>query len=406
MKRQSLVFACALAAAALSTAVGRASTIDDAATRVVVPYVAWDGTTDTTVFVTNHESRDVKVNVIYVGESTGPAPGRRTCNSVLLPAAQLSRIDVLTACGLTRPTGAGMVVLVEDDAGIARLSARARVGIFSPVSGSPLQVLTVQGLPLSALDTTDNVHAAYGLRQVPAPAPAVITDCFFGTFTDASGAGGALVNFALVDAAGHTLGSKVFAVRPFELVSVPHVFKALGGTGDHEGARMEFRLAGGGDAVVGYCLAAQEGTNGGDRTVAMELAQVDNPVDETRRREFSAVGGPGVGAFVMLTSATSNLHGIYVRHLDRVTCSVSTPVPDAAFFISALSPDRAQTIGGSSNTTGEFGGPGHGAVAGGQNELWGLTVTFNGTPPAAYLHVPYRIDCMSGNGTSLADRVL
>jgi hypothetical protein len=219
MKRQSLVFACALAAAALSTAVGRASTIDDAATRVVVPYVAWDGTTDTTVFVTNHESRDVKVNVIYVGESTGPAPGRRTCNSVLLPAAQLSRIDVLTACGLTRPTGAGMVVLVEDDAGIARLSARARVGIFSPVSGSPLQVLTVQGLPLSALDTTDNVHAAYGLRQVPAPAPAVITDCFFGTFTDASGAGGALVNFALVDAAGHTLGSKVFAVRPS---SVPY----------------------------------------------------------------------------------------------------------------------------------------------------------------------------------------
>jgi len=405
MNRLRFLFACALLAAAHPATDLRASTVDDAGPRVVVPYVAWDDATDTTVYVTNHETRDVKVGIVYIGERTSPHPGRRSCGSVMITAGSLSKVDVLGQCGLSRPTGSGMVLLVESDAGIARLSARARIGLVSPMSGDLLQVLGVQGLPLATLDDTSNVHTVYGLRQL-STRPPMTTDCFFGTFADASGAGGVLGKLALVDAKGNDLGSHLFTVRPFELVATSDVFGMMGVTGDVEGARVEFRLAGGGDAVLGYCLTSEEGVRKDDRTVALELAQVTEPVDETRRREVAAFGGPAVGGFVLLATASRNLHGIYVRHLDRVTCNVASSVPNAGLVLTAFSPDGLQTIGGTSSSTGEFGGPGHAAVSGGENDVWGLQVTFGGAPPAGYLHVDYRISCMSGNGTSLADRVL
>ena len=394
-----------LAALAAAPVLSFASSIDDSAARVVVPLVLAEKGVASSVFVTNDETHPVKVQVRYVGERYSAAPGLRMCGSITLPAATQVTLDVSQQCQLPGDPGAGMVVLIETDPGVARISARARIDTLSPM-GDVLGTLPVVGLPLGAVDTTENLHVVQGLRW-DGPGLGSTTDCFFGALFDGSGFGGMVGRLNLKDAQGQDLGSVLFNLRPFELFALRDVFKVVGASGGpYAGVRAEIVWTGGGDAVLGYCVANRDGAVKFERTLVFEPAQVAEPNDEVRKRAVVASGTPSVGAFALGPSFPFNSprarHGVYVRHPDRVACSVISDDPNNVMFIKAISPDGTLQIGGTTSTTPEFGNVPRGTVAGGVADLWALEVrwapgTFTGLP------TKYRIECRSGNGTSLAD---
>jgi hypothetical protein len=397
----------ALAALAAAPALSHATSIDDSAARVVVPLVVREKGVDSSVFVTNDETHPLKVQVRYVGERASAAPGLKVCGNLSVPAGTEVPLDVTAFCHLPADPGAGMVVLIEADPGVARISARARIDTLSPTSGAVLGTFTVTGLPLGAVDTTENRHVVQGLRW-DAALPANGTDCFFGALFDGSGFGGMVGHLTLRDAQGVDLGSRFFNLRPFELVALRDVFKLVGApSGKYEGVRAEILWSGGGDAALGYCVAGRDGADKGDRTLTYEPALVADPKDEVRMRVFMASGTPALGSFALpppLLGSPLARHGVYVRHPDRLTCGVTSADPSAPMVITAVSPDGVQHVGGGSSRTPEFGGSPHGSVAGGVDDMWGLEVRWQ--PGTSVLTpVKYSIDCRSGNGTSLADVV-
>jgi hypothetical protein len=391
----------------LAAAAGaRASGIDDSAGRVVVPFVAVGGGLDTRVLVTNHETAAQKLQVRWVGDESGPAPGLRICGSFTVPASALLAFDVVSQCGLPPDPGVGMVVLLETDPGVARFSARALVDVRS-ASGAMLQSLSVAGLPLGALDTTENFHVVPGLRtQMSGTSRAVTTDCYVGSFFDGSGAKGFVAKLTLIDPQGIPLGSIGLQLRPFELVSVPDVFTKLGIAGTLDGVQAEVAFTGKNDAALAYCVASQEFVQKTERTYVLAMGQVADPSDEVRKRAFVASATPAQGPFLMLPPPANRTqrHGVYVRHPDVVRCSVAIDVAHpTGLEIVAVSPDGFQRINGPTPGTVEFASFAHGTIANGVDELWGLEIDWpaSGAPPAG--SVPYRIGCTSGNGTSLAD---
>jgi len=115
-----------------------AASADDAAGQLVIPMVAYGARFDTRVFVQNHETHDVAAQVRYVGERSSPAPGLRICSNATFPASTVTMLDVPAACKLGAGSGRGMLVLITFDRvfGGERLSARARVDVLDPVSGT------------------------------------------------------------------------------------------------------------------------------------------------------------------------------------------------------------------------------------------------------------------------------
>lgn len=409
-RRPSVLRRAALLAALAGCApVALASSSDDSGGRLVIPLVVHDKDAVSTAFVTNHEPFPVKTQVRYVGERSGPMPGMRVCGTLTLPASQRTTLDVRALCGLPVPSGAGMLVILEADPGVVRLSAQARLDAISPMTGDVLGTLTVGGLPFGAADTTHNVHVVSGLRQNAPGAPPVLTDCFFGTLYDGSGFGGMVGEIELRDAQGQSLGSRNFNLRPFELVALRDVFRVVGApAGPHEGVQARVVWSGGGDAVLGYCVASREGMQRQERTLAFDLAQVADPNDEVRKRELVVAETPGIGTFSIpppLPFAHPRVfHGLYARHPDVVSCGVLPDDPNATLVITAISPDGSLQVGGQSSRTPDFGSDARGTVNSGVADLWALQVEW-APGSSGVMGVKYRIDCRSGNGTSLADVV-
>jgi hypothetical protein len=407
-RRPSALRRAALSLALAGCASGAlASSSDDSGGRLVVPFLLDEKDAASTAFVTNHESFPVKTQVRYVGERSGPHPGLKVCGTLMLAARTRTTLDVRALCGLSSPAGAGMLVLLEVDPGVARLSAQARIDTVSPMTGRVLGTLTAGGLPLGALDTTENVHVLSGLRVNPPTVSPVVTDCYFGSLFDGSGFGGMVGNIELRDAQGQALGSRMFSLRPFELVALRDVFGIVGApAGPHQGVQARVVWSGGGDAVLGYCVASREGAQKLERTITLDLAQVADPNDEVRKRELVVGETPTLGVFDLppLSNAPGVIHGVYVRHPDRVSCGVLPDDPNADMIVTAVSPDRTQQVGGTSSRTPDFGDTPRGTVNAGVADLWALVVQWRSGASGSG-GGKYRIDCRSGNGTSLADVV-
>jgi len=400
MQSSSVRLSLGIALLALGRLAG-ATSADDAGSRVVVPLVSYAKGFATQVFVTNHEAHAFDVQVRYVGEKYGIAPGLRVCGDVNLPAMTVTEIDIPSECALPTDSGTGFVMFIERDPGIARISGYARIDVRSVPGGQILQSLAVAGLPLAAMDTTESVHVVGGLQQTLPGSPRVLTtNCAFATFFDGSKAGGLIGKLTLKDAAGAVMGSPIaFNLKPFELRQFDDVFKLLGvPQGNSLGVRAEFTLTGKGDAVLGYCTTAQQGQDKGDLSLGLAIAQVANPQDEARRRTIDVTGTPVSGAFVLAGTQNIARHGIYVRHPDRFTCSVGG---SAGLLITAVSPDGAMTVGGQGPKTPEVGFQPHSTLGNGVHDLWGLEIVRG--PSAAAGALTYSLHCDSGNGTSLAD---
>jgi hypothetical protein len=396
-------FVAVLACSGL-VSLARASNIDDSGPSVVVPFVSIGGGFESRVLVTNHTSTPATVRVRWVGERWGTVPGLRFCGTTTFAASRLTTLDVVNQCGFSQPPGVGMLVLTDSDTTITRISARALVDFRSSASGGIEQTVSVAGLPLAAVDGTDNVHSVTGLRQTaPGAARPAVTDCYVASFADGSRRGGMIARVSLADAGGNALGSRLTSLGQYELVAIRDVFNNLAPSG-LVGARADYKFSGFGDAVLGYCVTTQVGVSMQDRNITLSMAQVAEPRDDVRRRGFTASMTPGRGPFMMFPPPDNKrqLHGIYVRQPDVVTCSVSQHWSHPQLEIKAFTPDKV-SIPGMQPGQVTFGGGGNSTTAGGFRDLWGLEVDWPaGTTPPPQT-VPYTITCASGNGTSLAD---
>jgi hypothetical protein len=400
MHSSSVRLSLGIALLALGRLAG-ATSADDAASKVVVPLVSYDKGFVTKVFVTNHESHAFKIQVRHVGEKYGVAPGLRVCKDVSLPALTVTEIDIPAECALPPASGTGYVLLMERDPGVARISAYARMDVRSVPGGQVLQSLPIAGLPLAALDTTENVHVVGGLLQTaPGSSRELTTNCAFATFFDGSNTGGLVGRLTLKDSNGVVMGTpQYFNLRPLELRQFDDVFTLMGvPPGNALGVRAEFVLTGRGDAVLGYCTTAQKGADKGDLSLGLQLALVADPADEVRRRTIDVTSTPGSGAFVLAGTQNVARHGIYVRHPDRFSCGVGG---STGLLITAVSPDGAMTVGGQGPITPEVGFQPHSTLGSGVHDLWGLEIRRG--PGAATGALAYSLHCDSGNGTSLAD---
>jgi hypothetical protein len=405
----------------LAVPLARASSVDDSAGRVVVPYVAAGNGLEPRVQVTNHDPDPIKVRVLWVGEQSGSFPGRRTCTTLSVPGLTMMSFDPLSMCGLSAPA-IGMMVLFEDSPGPVRISARALVDSRSPMSHRILQSVFVAGLPLANVEGADSILIAGGLRSRGAGmAQPLVTDCYVGTLFGASGSGAVITKVDFKDSDGNGLGSLPVVLKPFELVELKDVFRAIGYPSTIEGVRAEFRSTGGNDAVVAYCLTSMEGMIKQDHTIALSMGQVADPQDEVRKRQFTARETPARGPFLMLPPPfnAKQTHGLYVRHPDTVRCSVAmdlppgAPPPGVSLEIAAVSPDRVRITSPTPSSRVDFATDVHGTVAGGVSDMWGLEVDWPApppppapAPPLPVGSVPYRISCLSGNGTSLGDLLI
>jgi hypothetical protein len=387
----------------LAPLAAHASSIDDSAGRVVVPFVVQEDGLASRVQVTNQEFTTTKARIFWVGDRGGPHPGKRTCTPVTVPGRSMIAVDVRSQCGLSTAPDVGMLVLMVDASAPVRISARALVDATSPTTGALLQTISVAGLPLANLEGTESRLTAGGLRSRGVGAPqALLTDCFVGSFADGSGTGGMLARVTLENANGTALGSKVTSLKPFELVRFKDVFASMGINSTMEGVQAEFAFTGKNDALVAYCVTSEEGMVKKDRSVVLAMGQAASPQDEVRRRSFVATNTPALRPFIMPGGGPTQFHGVYVRHPDVVRCRVTSHPSHPQFEITAFSPDRVRTSGMTSSEV-EFATDAHGSVNGGTSDLWGLEVAYPPGTPVSPGSVPYSITCSSGNGTSLAD---
>ena len=142
------------------------------------------------VFVTNVETYPIKVELRYVGDRNGPAPGMRICGTFVLPASQERVLD-MAPCQLPHDPGAGMVVLIENHPGIARLSARAWIDSWSPTTSGAILGTTARDRPAPRCPRHDREPARRaGAALEGRRRRQHTTDCFFGAFFDGSGFGG------------------------------------------------------------------------------------------------------------------------------------------------------------------------------------------------------------------------
>jgi hypothetical protein len=403
-----------VAAAIAATGTASASTPDDAGAIVVVPLTA-DSLSRTRLFVQNHQPWSVPTDVVFVparsaGASALPhlACKGASGSGITLAANSVTEIDLVAECPPLPTPMVGMVVVrTRDSIGLGTVSARGVVDT-SFFSGVARQTLQVDGIPVAYLDTTDNIHVAGGLRwDVPfaGSGTGVTSDCFLGTFFGTGS--GVLGRITLRDEKGIELGkTPLFQIaNSFELVRVSDVFTAASvSPGAYKGVRAEFGLAGGGEAVIGYCSTKR--TSFGASTFALSLAQVVEPQDETRRRQMTAYSTPGglingqrtTLDFVLDPSVDKAQHGLYVRHPDILSCRVNALQEE--LILTAIAPDRSVMAGGNGSATSRFATITESHAA--QNDLWGLEVSWH---PSSARNVPvgYSLSCFSGNGTSLAD---
>jgi hypothetical protein len=358
----------------------------------------------TTVFVENHESHAVDVQLRWVGEGSSGSPGLRLCGNQRLAANSLTQLRFDAACGLSSQDERGMaVVLATTPSGLVRLSAR---GVIALLGGGSI---VIDGLPLASLESTDVVHVVNDLSSDPtgATAPAFTTDCLFGMLFDGSGAGGSIVRFGLRDGDGQPIGKDVLtAVKPFSLERFRDVFSLVGAPAQpFENVRAIFAPAGGGDSALGYCVATARTSLPQGQTLVYTLAQVDEPLEQTRRRSISVMSTPEVqrGARFRLDPAESEVvHGLFVRHPDRFSCGVQA---SDELFLALIPPDGAARIGGASGLTGWFDTGPRSTVNDGISGLWALEVSW-GTGALRNRPVDYALSCRSGNGMSLADELV
>src|ERR1041384_324143 len=98
MSRSRLTTALVAGLAGLLAAHAHAGGAEDIGPRIVVPYVSYEATETTRVFIQNHEVDPVQVILRYVGARGSATPGLQLCrpggSNLVLPAFSVTELDL------------------------------------------------------------------------------------------------------------------------------------------------------------------------------------------------------------------------------------------------------------------------------------------------------------------------
>jgi hypothetical protein len=224
-------------------------------------------------------------------------------------------------------------------------------------------------------------------------------DCLISSFADATG-GGELYRLTLKDGPGSVLGTTMFALKPWRAKIVNDVVKMVGVSGDYDALQVEVEplLNTTSPSMVASCRTIDL-ANLSIQATALVVGKVYEPRDAGLKRDVDVFETPGWGKFRFDPAAGRELHVVFLRNPDMVTCSVSDP----GLVLNVYDPARNLVVGGF-QSTGEFFTGFRSDVNGGQAGAWGIEVEANASRPPASV-VDYKIRCVSGNGMSQIDRV-
>jgi hypothetical protein len=295
---------------------------------------------------------------------------------------------------------------------------------YSRVSNAQGAGFSVEAFPANTF--TSATAAVTGLRRRAASggAPAYQTNCFVGNLAQAAPVGAPVatdVEVALSSKLGAELGTTTVSVQPGQLVRLLDVFAAVGAAaGDHDDSVATFTVQGAETpGVLSFCTVQDNTSFGADfRIGKQELAwgTLTAAQDETALRimlvdEETPINEEVAGAPLAIPAgATRNVHLLYLRHPDLVTCGLMYPGEYGNFLTSAYGLEirlRVQdddgtwrTVAGGNNVAhfesvylGDK--PRQGA---GANTRYQLEVESNGLNEG--LNRAYVLACLSGSGST------
>ena len=220
-------------------------------------------------------------------------------------------IDVGTQCTLGVGSNFGQLRLTSTSTANLPFSAYARVQTPSGVGFS------IEGVPagLFSLD-----HVVTGLRSGGA-APTYQTNCFVGTLGEAADYQIALYNATTGLQLGSTISGSLAADA---LVRVLDVFTAASvpaGTYTNVNAYITENTVGAEPALLAFCTAQENTFLSAD----YRIGKSPLPQDASRERDSTTSAGRVGGAFTVNAGSASNIHEIYFRAPDTVSCNLTGP---------------------------------------------------------------------------------
>ncbi len=395
-----------------------AMSADSSGYAIVLPFVvdAPASNTRTQVFVENHFSTAVGLIAWYVGERTSANPGLFTCaETSATPAPQTFALTVPAdgvlrfglrelleqKCRGSMPPGSlgdrGTLTLFVNRGGASvRISALARIEAVPGVAGVPATGFSVPGLPLGALEGSTQIVT--GIQNGASGSVMLRTDCLIGSFYDV-GATGNLYRVSVKDSSGGVLGSTVIPLGPWSAELLIDVFSLVGVGGmviDAARVEVEPTANASNPSLVATCRVI------GGSTTNYLMGKVYEPKDLLRQRRVSANATAGWGGFLFVPGFGPELHAIFLRHPDRVQCSVDSP----RLALEVIAPDGTVVTGGFPSTL-EFSTRERESINHGVADAWILRVTENAAnpPPMGSPPIAYRLTCASGNGMSPIDKI-
>lgn len=382
------------------------SAADDASNWVVIPWVDSGPATTTRVTLVNPVSNLISTpDVTFVPADAGSAspPGAVSCaKPTVLPLSSTS-FDLRTACGLGTAAIDGTVHVRtrHQQGGVERLSATAVVEYLSRTFANTVeQRVAVEGIPMAAFPGNANDQMVDGLDEGPPGTSR--TDCYVVTGLDGSGAGGAWVRLQLRDEQNAPIGNDVlFAARPFALRKVEDVFRQAGVSGTvRGGVRARVGFLGRDDHVLAYCKTQHQRNVLKQPGVSYHVALPLEPSGPTRGRATTA-DTDLVGAAFTVTGTESAAHALFVRHPDRLRCTVRSTSP-SPLKVALRDPGLNWVVDNGMSDTGWVDVPLKSAVAAGTSDVWALHV--EQVTPTSNTPIPYTVTCESGNGMSKPDQ--
>lgn len=300
--------------------------------------------------------------------------------------------------------------------------------VYSRVSNAQGAGFSVEGF--AAHTFNPGVAAVTGLRRLAATAtsPAYQSNCFVGSLVQYNDPDAPAVDVNIEFSQDNVfIGFMKVAVKPGQLIRLLDVFAAAGMTqGDLDDVTVRFGPATGTlPALIAFCTVQDNTSFGADfrigKTELGTSSQVgwnDNTVVRTMRvgGDYQFPGSDSVRPFAIPAGASRNVHTLYFRHPDIVSCGLLDPQTEAPLVLAyglelrlLAMPSGGtewQAIAGGNDTT-SF-GPMYlgdkGQFNDGFSSRYLLEVESNGRNVGASR--PYKLACSSGSGHTQGELTL
>jgi hypothetical protein len=398
---------CLAAGIATPIAAARAAA-DDSGAVLWVPWAKASRSVATEVVVVNRGDDPIQIRM-HALAARSAGGGRFACTppprAMPLDPGEQVTFDVSRDCA-TPPAafdGALRIEGMSSGLRVPRIRAVAR-WVVADQSGTRDQEVAVPVLAIGSLPGIETVQRIDDLAHDDVGALPVQTDCQISA-APADDRSPRRLELEL-RRSGSVLGRPInVSVSPGTVENLADLFSMAGaGSGAFDGVQLVVaarRQPEAGIAVA--CSVLRARTSPSARPSPAVTVHAGLPLDGASlvRRHRVEVSTSADGNPLIVRGTESALHLMFLRHEDRITCSVRPTDPMTvadALRIAVVTPDRSRTLGGAGpdvvlEETGTRGG-----TAEGLGGAWALIVEQARPDPS--LGIAYRLSCTTGNGAS------